>query len=586
MFSVMHDPWIPVLWQNGKKSLVGIRDCLIHADEIKSIQDVSRLNILNYTIHSFVIDMAQDMFQPHDIDDILDLYDEGKFDAEKIDAYINMCEASGVSFDMFDMERPFMQCPKDQLEKYGVMSKDMKPVPVSTLGYEYESGNNVTFIHRKNQISYEEYAKLIQYEGANDLPLGVDLAICKKKIPLEETVSMNMTQYIVSVLYMAFANQGSGSGHRSSVATSDKEGFHPIFVLNEGRSLFETIVGSMGVASRKSYEKAVPMWRRIEYIPNIESLEDAEFLAYTYYPTHYLYPVEQEEQPRKIYNQYINFNGIAPIPGVVYENWALTYPRIIRITRINKIAKKDGKAADNEENTANPGGDEKKTIEYTAALAYKHDNYGKSELKTMLMDLAGASSSCTILSENNVELTKCGAKFKVRYFAFSHNSGRTPSNVDCQTTYAWDLGNILNKDEQIRLQKFVIWLKRETIQLGRTLTMMDAEAVGLGKDWKIHGDNVKKVNRNASQSCSRYVSQMEWKLLHLYRDRLGCLDDINLEQDIQKDIQDSACQCAKDYRIAKNDRITKAKYIYQLKYFECSMEFTDKKKNRKEKKLG
>lgn len=248
MFSVMHDPWIPVLWQNGNKSLVGIRDCLVHADEIKSIQDVSRLNILNYTIHSFLIDMAQDMFQPHDIDDILDLYDKGKFDTKKIDAYINMCETSGVSFDMFDSERPFMQCPKDQLEKYGVMSKDTKPVPVSTLGYEYESGNNVTFIHRKNQISYEEYAKLIQYEGANDLPLGVDLAICKKKIPLEETVSMNMTQYIVSVLYMAFANQGSGSGHRSSVATSDKEGFHPIFVLNEGRSLFETIIGSMGVA--------------------------------------------------------------------------------------------------------------------------------------------------------------------------------------------------------------------------------------------------------------------------------------------------------------------------------------------------
>ena len=567
MFSVMHDPWIPVLWQNGNKSLVGIRDCLVHADEIKSIQDVSRLNILNYTIHSFLIDMAQDVFQPHDIDDILDLYDKGKFDTKKIDAYINMCEASGVSFDMFDSERPFMQCPKDQLEKYGVMSKDTKPVPVSTLGYEYESGNNVTFIHRKNQISYEEYAKLIQYEGANDLPLGVDLAICKKKIPLEETVSMNMTQYIVSVLYMAFANQGSGSGHRSSVATSDKEGFHPIFVLNEGRSLFETIVGSMGVASRRSYEKAVPMWRRIEYIPNIEALEDAEFLAYTYYPTHYLYPVKQEDQPRKIYNKYINFDGIAPIPGVVYENWALTYPRIVRITRINNK-------------------DKKEPVEYTAALTYKHDNYGKSELKTMLMDLAGASSSCTILSDNNVELTKCGAKFKVRYFAFSHSSSKTKSNVDCQTTYTWDLGNLLNKDEQIRLQKFVIWLKRETIQLGRTLTMMDAEAVGIGKDWEIHGDNVKEINRNASQSCSRYVSQMEWKLLHLYRNRLGSLDDINLEQDVQKDIQDSALQCAKDYRISKNDRITKAKYVYQLKHFDCSMEFIDKKKNRKEKKLG
>ena len=167
MFSVMHDPWIPVLWQNGNKSLVGIRDCLVHADEIKSIQDVSRLNILNYTIHSFLIDMAQDMFQPHDIDDILDLFDKGKFGTKKIDAYINMCEASGVSFDMFDSERPFMQCPKDQLEKYGVMSKDNKEMSLWHNNY-IRIGNSDRYItdgFHEQHIQSDNLKYLLDYIG-------------------------------------------------------------------------------------------------------------------------------------------------------------------------------------------------------------------------------------------------------------------------------------------------------------------------------------------------------------------------------------------------------------------------------------
>lgn len=549
-FDVMRDPWIPVIVSN-KKTKVGIRECLVGAQGIKRIPSVSHLNILNYCIQSFLIDIAQDIFHPKDIDDILDLYEKGSFDASKVDNYINRCEIEGFSFDVFDQYRPFLQCPRDQLENCGI--KDLKKgvMSVASLGHMYESGNNSTFIHRKNQISYKEYANLIHDETASAYPLGVDLYGLKKSIALEDTVSMDITQYIISLIYMAFCNQASGSGHKASVTVTGPSGFHPIFVINEGENLFQTILASMGTVPEKFYKKMKPMWRREEYVPDIPNmlsdLGNGGWMSYSYYPTQCIFPLKAENKIQRVVNKALEFQGNDHSPKALYSAWVNGYPRIIR-----------------QANQENKG---------VYAMVYSHNDYQNSRLKTMMMDLAGCSDQCTILKENYPELRKeFGLKLKVNYYAYAHSSAYKPSNIDCQETFQWNMKDILDSDEQIRLRKFVGWLKNETIQLGRTLSMMDAEAVGAGKDWKINGEKITKVTAPAAKCSNQYVREMEWKLLHVYRDRFKEEDD-KLEQDIEKEIRESALTYTKEYRIARNDIITKAKYMAQL----TAYDFTNSK---------
>ena len=558
MFDVMENKWIPVVTTKNEYLLMGVRDCLVHAHEIKCLRDVSHINILNYCSYSFLIDIAQDIFRPTDQDDIAGLYRHGSFDEEKIDKYIKNCEKSGVSFDIFDDERPFLQCPRAQLNDYDFdAKKHLKSV--ATLGYEYESGNNALFRHRSNLPDYDEYAKAAKMEGTESYPLGVDLAELSGSVPVENTVSMDMTKYVMALIYMAFASQATGRGCSASVSTAGQSGYHPIFVLNEGNTLFETLVGSMGTCSEETYEKAVPMWRWENYTPDINTLKELGpdgYMAYSYYPTKCIYPADSGERVKAVYNKSIDFKEMGVAPKALFSEWVLGYPRIIKEHRENKDGEK-----------------------YTIAMVYHYNDFGKSTLKTMLIDLAGGTEECPILAENYRTLKeKFGVTFRIRYFAFSHNSGAAQSNIDCQETFEWDFDDILDKEAQENLRLYTIFLKAETFQLGRILTAMDVEAVGAGMDGKMGGKVITKLNAKASTICIQYISEMEWELLHTYRKRLNETGNEELKKEIIDMFHKEALKRASSYNIARNDLITRAKYTGFLRGFDCTGEKQKKKK--------
>ena len=94
-----------------------------------------------------------------------------------IEKYITQCQAEGVSFDLFDGARPFLQSPYDS-----AIDKDVKPV--SVMDFTIPSGNNHThFDHRKPeelQLKPEQAARLLIAAqlfctaGAQGYPSGVN----------------------------------------------------------------------------------------------------------------------------------------------------------------------------------------------------------------------------------------------------------------------------------------------------------------------------------------------------------------------------------------------------------------------------
>lgn len=132
-FNVLDAPWIPVVRMDGKQELLGIRETLRRALELLEISAVSPLE--EFSVYRFLSVFLMDALRPEDRDNIEELLDEGTFDMELIEAYISLCENEGMSFDLFDEKRPFMQSPY-------VKEWDKEPKPISVLDCFLPSGNN------------------------------------------------------------------------------------------------------------------------------------------------------------------------------------------------------------------------------------------------------------------------------------------------------------------------------------------------------------------------------------------------------------------------------------------------------------
>lgn len=155
-FNVLNDPWIPVITLNGSKEMLGIRETLQRAPELKEISAVSPLE--EYSIYRFLSVFLMDALRPEDLDTIEELLEEETFDMEQIEAYIALCESEGVSFDLFDEKRPFMQSAY-------VKEWDKEPKPISSIDCFLPSGNNhVHFDHdpvEMKTISVDKAARLL-----------------------------------------------------------------------------------------------------------------------------------------------------------------------------------------------------------------------------------------------------------------------------------------------------------------------------------------------------------------------------------------------------------------------------------------
>jgi len=152
-YDVLSENWIPVMRKDGSTAHCGIRSLLEHAHELTGIADPSPMR--EYGIYHLLCAFLMDAFRPEIEDDIKDIADSGKFDMNVIDEYVETCLREGVSFNLFDEKRPFLQCVPDP-----ELDKELKSV--FCMDFSRPSGNaHVHFDHieGKNYISADEAAR-------------------------------------------------------------------------------------------------------------------------------------------------------------------------------------------------------------------------------------------------------------------------------------------------------------------------------------------------------------------------------------------------------------------------------------------
>ncbi|OQC07870.1 MAG: CRISPR-associated protein CasA/Cse1 [Candidatus Hydrogenedentes bacterium ADurb.Bin101] len=136
-FNLIDEAWIPCIALDGTRVEYGIRDTLVKAHELREICDDSPL--VTVALHRLLLAVLYRIHEgPGNFREWSALYSVGKFDQEKINAYLDRWSAR---FYLIDDTYPFYQM--------GGMEMNAS-VPVSRLASEFSSGNNATLFDHHN----------------------------------------------------------------------------------------------------------------------------------------------------------------------------------------------------------------------------------------------------------------------------------------------------------------------------------------------------------------------------------------------------------------------------------------------------
>lgn len=224
------DSWIQCDMTDGTVRQYGIRDCLVHASEIRKLSVRNAVTYMDNVSPFVLISMlAVRIYNPKDDDDKLDLWEVGHFDVERFDAYIASCRNKGISFDIFDEEHPFLQIDMETLE-----SRNLKAGPVGSLDPVIPSGQALAFFHGSMENNFNDESMQFMYPD----------------------------QFAASLIRNIMYRSASGG----CVATGINRNKGPLFVLPYGENLFETVVMSMHTEPRQDIrDNDYPFWESEKY---------------------------------------------------------------------------------------------------------------------------------------------------------------------------------------------------------------------------------------------------------------------------------------------------------------------------------
>lgn len=243
-----------------------MRECLMHAHELDRISCVSPLD--TYVVHRFICAFVMDALQLPNKSARMKLLEQGRFDMNVFDEYIKMCEAEGVSFDLFDVKRPFMQAAYHS--EYDVTDK-----PIAALLADVPSGNNHIFLEHK-------------MEGEHCLP------------PDEAFIKL-LNCYVFCV---AMTQQYPSSVNNTPC----------LYVVVHGKNMFETIVlGCVAIKEIGNLPYGKPSWRySTDVIPKKVWASVDLLQGMTWQPRRVRLIKSDDKQVRRIvYMQGHSFNGNA-----------------------------------------------------------------------------------------------------------------------------------------------------------------------------------------------------------------------------------------------------------------------------------
>ena len=216
-FNIWLDPWLTAETLSGEQKTVSLEHLLLKASAYRALYDPSPLVVVG--IHRLLVAILQDIFNPQDEVDLLDLWEMDAFPTEEI---LQFGEQYGRRFNLFSTNVPFLQ------------SADIPLVPekkgkVKSVGYLFPEQTAGTAVTHYNHT----------YEVEQNLCSGC----CAKGV----------------LIIPSFASSG-GAGIRPSV-----NGVPPIYILPGGETYYHSLVASLttpyyqpDVADR---EGDSPWWR-------------------------------------------------------------------------------------------------------------------------------------------------------------------------------------------------------------------------------------------------------------------------------------------------------------------------------------
>lgn len=146
IFDVLTEPWMGVVdKETGEVLKVGLRDYIVNAHMYKCSAESKDFAIVRRLQQRLAEAVIIDIYGRRVNDELMSVFNNGRFDADKIDAYFDECIKNGTSFDLFDEEKPFMQVDAKTAES---VFKENSIASVSSINAKQCGGNNkVCLLH-------------------------------------------------------------------------------------------------------------------------------------------------------------------------------------------------------------------------------------------------------------------------------------------------------------------------------------------------------------------------------------------------------------------------------------------------------
>jgi CRISPR system Cascade subunit CasA len=218
-FNLIDEKWIPVRFLDGTRDELGIRDTLLRAEEIATIEDPSPLVVA--ALHRFLLAVLYRALEgPTDIDQAKALFKEG-LPSEKVMAYL---EKWRDRFWLFDEKHPFYQVPAyEPQEKNG--KKEWRSWPA--IAAEHNANNaKVLFDH-------------VEISTAGSIP------------------SRKASQWLIACQTFAL-----GGGNSDFVYTKGAPSANAFMVLPLGIHLHDTLLFSLVPENKEVLATDRPVWEQ------------------------------------------------------------------------------------------------------------------------------------------------------------------------------------------------------------------------------------------------------------------------------------------------------------------------------------
>jgi CRISPR system Cascade subunit CasA len=237
-FNIWHEPWIDVADHSGRLSRLGIRACLERSHELTTLHEPSPLVVTG--IHRLLAAILQSIATPATVRNLADLLAEERLHAADLDRFQGQW---ADRFDIFSADAPFMQTSDILLTQEPDDAKS-----VASLAPEIPTATEVTHW---------------RHEG------DTDHRFCPRCCAGGLTV------------IPAFAAAG-GSGIKPSI-----NGVPPLYVMPQGRSLFETLVLSLVTPAYQPKVAAsvdTPIWQGTTVVPKGSEVPQVGYLESLTFP--------------------------------------------------------------------------------------------------------------------------------------------------------------------------------------------------------------------------------------------------------------------------------------------------------------